>query len=355
VRRPPPDGAFVRLQHLQGRYVLQVPLALPEEGPGERTQLEAATPSLIGLLRFLGHYGWVGFTVLALLLSALLWWPFVLGITRRVGRLTSVTERISHGRFSERADPGRADELGRLATSVNLMAERLNTQVEAQRHFLLDASHELTSPLARVQVGLALVQEDLPPAVAERLAGVQADTQQMSTLLQDLLQFSRGERADVQPTLEPVPVDEVFAAVCALEDPAGLTRAPAAPGVAVLAERALLERALANLVRNALRYGAGSAITLSAEVHGTRVHLIVADRGPGVPADALPRLGEAFYRPDVARGRQTGGTGLGLAIVRRCVERLGGTVAFANRQGGGFEVRVELPAAGSAGGASPRE
>ncbi len=148
------------------------------------------------------------------------WWPFFYGITRRIGRLQRVTERIAQGGLTQRAQPGRPDELAQLAHSVNRMALQLHAQVEGQRRFLLDVAHELTSPLARMQVGLAIVQDELPPEEARRLVPVLEDTQQMSELLQDLLQFSRNERVEPAPRLEPVDLVALVTDVARQEDAA---------------------------------------------------------------------------------------------------------------------------------------
>ena len=100
---------------------------------------------------------------------------------------------------------------------------------------------------------------------------------------------------------------------------------------------------MSNLLRNALRYaGKAGPITVQAVVQGESVLLTVSDVGPGVPAEALPRLGEPFYRPDQARARESGGTGLGLAIVRTCVEACRGRLTLRNRQPVGFEAEIRL-------------
>lgn len=356
--RPPPSGILVSLTRVDEGYRVHIPLAIDASPAFPRLELGVTTAGILPLLTFLGLASWIALLALAVLLSALWWWPFVYGITRRVGRLQRVTERIAQGRLTERADPGRPDELAQLATSVNRMAEQLHAQVEGQRRFLLDVAHELTSPLARMQVGLAIVQDELPPEDARRLAPVLGDTQQMSELLQDLLQFSRSERVEPPPRLEPVDLPSLVQDVARQEDAAVQLSMPAS--LEVTADRALLARAIGNLVRNAMRHGGSKSVEIGARAGETVATLSVADRGPGVPEEALTHLGQPFYRPDVARDRNTGGVGLGLAIVRRCVERCGGQVRFANRQGGGFEARLELPlapagAAASAGGASPRE
>jgi two-component system sensor histidine kinase CpxA len=113
------------------------------------------------------------------------------------------------------------------------------------------------------------------------------------------------------------------------------------PGLAVMGDENLLFRAVSNLVRNALRYGA-EPIEVTAVRREGQVVLTVADRGPGVPADALETIFRPFSRLDAARDRKKGGTGLGLAIVRSCVEACGGRVHAENRAGGGLSVVVTL-------------
>lgn len=111
----------------------------------------------------------------------------------------------------------------------------------------------------------------------------------------------------------------------------------------VQADPELLARAIGNLLRNALRYaGHAGPVTLRAVAEGDHVSVTIADVGPGVPPEALPKLGEPFFRPDAARTREEGGTGLGLAIVRTCAEACRGTVTFRNRQPTGLEAELKL-------------
>jgi two-component system sensor histidine kinase CpxA len=163
-------------------------------------------------------------------------------------------------------------------------------------------------------------------------------------MLNELLLFSRSgiEKASSAPvTVDLVAlVREVIAAEThdirvSLDMPSTLK---------VAARPALLARALANLIRNAERYGgsSGAPVDIAAAVDSDRVKLWVRDRGPGVPDAALARLGEPFYRPEVARSRVTGGFGLGLAIVRRCIADCDGEVRFTNREGGGFQAELIL-------------
>jgi two-component system sensor histidine kinase CpxA len=105
--------------------------------------------------------------------------------------------------------------------------------------------------------------------------------------------------------------------------------------------RNALDRAIGNVLRNAVRYACDLEIHAKAE--NGRVVIQIADRGPGVPENAVSRLFEPFYRPEAARGRHTGGSGLGLAITKRCIEACGGTVTARNREGGGLMVEISLP------------
>jgi two-component system sensor histidine kinase CpxA len=117
------------------------------------------------------------------------------------------------------------------------------------------------------------------------------------------------------------------------------------PGLEVRAEPELLERAVGNLVRNALRYAGGSGpIEITAERTHHEVILRIGDSGPGVPEESLPKLFEPFYRPDASRTRESGGTGLGLAIVKTCIEACGGSVTARLREPTGLEVALRLAA-----------
>ena len=117
------------------------------------------------------------------------------------------------------------------------------------------------------------------------------------------------------------------------------------------ADRRALDQVLANLVENAIKYcGSGSTVRLTAAVEGERASIAVADDGPGIAAEHLPRIFERFYRVDAGRGRDSGGTGLGLSIVKHLVEAMGGRVNVTSAPGKGSTFTVSLPAAGTAAG-----
>jgi two-component system sensor histidine kinase CpxA len=327
-------------------YELRIPATIERDSAPPRPLLllvRAAT--LPALLQFLGVTEWLGFALLVIALSALLWSPFIWGIARTVVRVTRATGAIADGRFDTRVRTRRRDELGRLAQAVNRMAERLHNYVAGQKQFLADVAHEVTSPLARMQLGLGLLEARLPDSEQAILRDVQEEAQLMSRLLDELLLYSRAGLQAGQAAPQPVELAPLLRQALQQEDHAHAVALEAPEELRALAQPGLLERAVANLVRNALRYAGGAEVRLGALREGNAVRILVSDRGPGVPAEALARLGEPFYRPDVARDRDSGGTGLGLAIVRRCVESCGGSVVFRNRQGGGFEAEIGLEAA----------
>jgi two-component system sensor histidine kinase CpxA len=326
-------------------YQVTIPGYLaPANQPPHPITIQAQAPGLIALLAFLGVQEWVSFALLALLLSILLWWPFVWSITRTVGQLTRAAQRIAEGRFDTRVHSARRDELGALADAVNRMAERLQSHAAGQKQFVADVAHEVTSPLARVQVGLAILESKLGDDGEEQLRDVHDDVQQMSELLNELLLFSRaGMEADQAP-LQSVLLADAIAGVLLRDDALDRVQTAIDASLKVMAHPPMLARALSNLVRNALRYGgdADAPIEIAARRDADHVLITVGDRGPGVPSEALPRLGEPFFRTDEARTRESGGYGLGLTIVRRCAEACGGSAQFRNRIGGGFEAELRL-------------
>jgi two-component system sensor histidine kinase CpxA len=279
----------------------------------------------------------------ALLVSILFWLPFVLGLTRHLRRVTAATAEVARGNFAVRVPEKSRDELGALAASVNTMAGQLGALVTGQRRFLGDVAHELCSPLARMQAALAILEARTPDANQARYLGaVREELDAMSQLVDELLQFSKAG-VQRQIPLGPVPLAPLVAEVIAREAPDAPIQCEVPAALTAQAEPRLLARALANVLRNALRYAGGTGpIHLHAAPSGPHLALTIADRGPGVPPESLPRLFDAFYRPDAARTRETGGTGLGLAIVKTCLEACGGTVAARNRPGGGLEVTLTL-------------
>jgi len=354
-RNEPPENARDRSR---GRFVqtvadptahwigLRVPFERGAGGGPEAATLFIRVDRAWTLLRLLDLQPWVLAGSAVVGFSVLFWLPIVLGITRALRRVTAATGAIAEGDFQTRVSTGRRDELGQLGESVNTMAARLDTLVNGQRRFLGDVAHELGSPLGRLQVATEILATRADPALRPHVADVREEVQQMSELVGDLLAFTKAGLAPRAATLAPVALGELVPRVLEREAAVGRVEVGALDGLTVLADEKLLARALGNLVRNALRYaGDAGPITLAAARDGARVSVAVEDHGPGVPPEVLPRLGEAFYRPEAARTRETGGAGLGLAIVRSAALACGGEVHFSNRSPHGFRAELRLQAA----------
>jgi two-component system sensor histidine kinase CpxA len=313
-------------------------------GPPQRYIVQAHAESLLALLRLLGISRELLFASTLLGMSALLWWPFIWRITRTVRNLSEATQKMSQGRLDTRVEEARRDELGDLAAAINSMAQRLETVLDGQRQFLADVAHEVISPIARMQIGLGILEGRLAQADGHTLDDVREDLDQMANMLNELLMFSRSAGQKEAAATVSVALRELVEKVVAAESDTMDVTVEIAAEIRVAARPGMLARALANLVRNAQKYGRSSGIPteITATATAERTRLWVRDRGPGVPDAALARLGEPFYRPELARSRATGGFGLGLAIVRRCVEDCDGQVVFSNREGGGFQAEITL-------------
>jgi two-component system sensor histidine kinase MprB len=241
---------------------------------------------------------------------------------RPVRRLTAAAETVAAtGDLTERVDVHGNDELGRLAVRFNGMLAALQESVGRQRRLVADASHELRTPLTSARTNVDLLREGKLPEDEQRRALDEASVEldALTTLLSDLVELARGEERKLR--VEDVQLDELVEGVVERAK----TRAPQATFVSSLtptkvrADSVLLERAVSNLLDNAVKYSpAGAPI----EVIVREGQVVVADHGPGVADEDLPRIFDRFYRAAASRSKP--GAGLGLAIVREAAEAHGG-------------------------------
>lgn len=346
MRNPPNPIQLVSSEEPKADWLLvRVPWRAQRRMPPVRATLVGRFSSIAdgGLLIDLRPWIWAGFGVLVF--SMIFWLPLIRSMTRAISQMTRATEQIAEGQFDVQVDEKRWDEIGRLGSAVNRMAARLAGFVTGQKRFLGDIAHELCSPLARMEMALGVMKQRTSDEMNERVEDVNEEVREMSDLVNELLSFSKaGLRAPDAP-LQRVKLLEVAATMIEREQGQAEVINEVPEGMEVMAVESLLARAVANLVRNAVRYASdGGPITVSAIQKGSEVEVSVADRGPGVPDESLAQLFEAFYRPDAARSRETGGAGLGLAIVKTCVESMRGKVSATNREGGGLAVTITLDA-----------
>lgn len=338
MAEPPPQAALparpqVRPDFLMrgngGSYWAGIDLPLfepPQERPLHGLLLLRSRDLSGGGLFFDLRPWWIG-GVVVLGLSLLLWAPFFFGITRYVSRLSKTTEAIAEGKFDARVGAARSDELGSLGASIETMAARLDRLVRGQKRFLGDVAHELCSPLARIRTGLGVMEYGLSPEQQARLESIEEDVEELSRLVSEVLAFTKASTAPGAVKCEAVELAPLLRMALSRECPGQEAELRVPDGLAVSADRNLLARAIANVLRNARRHGGEEcSLRISAAEEAGEVVLRIADDGPGVDPADLPRLFEPFYRPDAARTREAGGSGLGLAIVRSGIEACGGTV-----------------------------
>src|SRR3990167_447552 len=268
-----------------------------------------------------------------------------LSITRPLNRLRGAVHDLGQTAYKQNSLARlaqRRDELGVLARDFNRMGARLQGLIGSQRQLLRDVSHELRSPLARLRVALALA-ERADAAEREKLwPRLARECDRLEALISEILALAR---LDADPgAAHPVDLAALLRKLqeeAQLDTPEQRVEIKLKPGASLHGWPDMLERALDNLLRNALRFNpAGQPIELKAERQADELCLSVRDHGPGVVAEYLASLGEPFFR---APGQSTPGHGLGLAIARRAAERHGGRLVLNNHPAGGFSASLLLP------------
>ena len=290
-------------------------------------------------------FGWMLALVgLAVALGA---YPVMRRLTLRLEALQRGVERWGAGDLSARINTEGRDEVAFLARRFNIAAERIETLMQSHKSLLANASHELRSPLARIRMGLELM--DVDKTSPQRME-ISRSIGELDQLIDEILLASRldTKQADVEP-FETLDLTGLAAEECARLNVELQAELPSGPGaglsLSVQGSPRLLRRLIRNLLENARRYSRGD-ISLELTQSGTgakqRAVVKVHDRGPGVPSAQRARIFEPFYRLPGASERD-GGVGLGLALVKSISERHGGSVRCEERPGGGASFIVELP------------
>jgi heavy metal sensor kinase len=322
-------------------------LAQPVSAQGQRllvvvgAPLEPRDDALATLRTELFFGGPIG-----LLIASAIGYLLAAAALRPVERMRARAAAISASRLAERLPvPPSRDEVSRLGETLNEMLARLETALERERSFVADASHELRTPLAHLQaeVELALEAPRDRAELEDALRAVGIETDRLSQLAADLLLLARSDKGRLPLRLDEVALDELLAGVAARFErrarDAHRTFEVSAPPVQVRVDRLRMEQALANLVENALRHGAGT-IRLVATHDGNMLELHVLDDGPGFPPGFAARAFERFSRAEQSRSSR--GTGLGLAIVAAIAEAHGGRADVVAGTPGA-DVRLRIP------------
>lgn len=331
------DWAVYRIEHAGGkRYILaaEMPHGPPGGPPG-------------GLPPFS-----LPKTLMHLVLSGVICYWLARHLTKPIIKLRDATRRIAAGDLSVRIGAAlgrRKDELSDLASDFDLMAGRVEGLLNAQKDLLRDISHELRSPLARLNVALELCRRKLGPEAEQPLARIERESGKLEEMISQLLTLnvlesglSKSEYMDID--LEALIRDIANDAAFEAESRGRSVTLDVHQGGVLRGNRELLRRAVENVVRNAVRYTKeGTAVEISLQVDSGRARISVRDHGDGVPEASLPRLFKPFYRVAEDRNRQTGGVGLGLAISETAVKFHHGEIRAENAPDGGLIVEIILP------------
>src|SRR5574340_372518 len=255
-----------------------------------------------------------------------------------LSRLSAATQRIGQGRHLDPLPEAGPIELATLAREFNRMGEQVEELLANRTILLAGISHDLRTPLARIQLALGMISEKFDQKL---LDGALRDVGGMNELLARCLEVSRdfSEKDATEVNLR-----DLLAEVAMEFTRTGAeVRGHTGPDCRLRVRPLALKRMLSNLVDNAQRYGAGQAVDIEYRIAGNHVEICVLDRGPGIAEDEREKVFRPFYRLEPSRNNRTGGSGLGLAIVRQLATANGWAVELAARPGGGTAACVRVP------------
>lgn len=277
-------------------------------------------------------------------------------LTKPIINLRTVVHQLASGDLNARVGSSigsRKDEIADLGRDFDLMAERLCSLIDSQKRLISDVSHELRSPLARLNVALTLARKRAGEKALSALDRIELESERLNILIEQLLTLARLEGNKENIEVKPFRLDSLLQDVVADADfEAQSTQRSVVilsiDKVSLVANEELLRRAIENVLRNAIRY---TPVDTEVEVSLTQEKFIsknyavirVRDYGEGVPEKALTELFKPFYRIADARDRQSGGSGLGLAIVDKAIKAHNGEVTASNTINGGLLVEIKLP------------
>jgi signal transduction histidine kinase len=273
-----------------------------------------------------------------------------------VAAIAQAAERVHSGNLRERLPrSGNGDELDRLSGVLNAMLSRLDDSFSRIRDFTLHASHELKTPLTVMRGEIENLLDGTPcaPAQRETLVGHLDEIHHLAHIVDNLALLAKADAGLVPLTHEDVPLDELVRE--AFDDARVLgtrlslrVELPRCEHILIRGDRHRLRQVLLNLVDNAVKYNeTHGCVTLSLWRDGEQAQITVANTGPGIAPEQLPKVFERFYRGDAARRIRADGSGLGLSIARWIVQAHGGTIAISSESGRQTIVTIQLPTSGA--------
>ena len=272
-------------------------------------------------------------------------------ITTPIRRLQLATQDIKHD-LNNRSNLDklalRGDEFGDLARDFDKMASHVNASMQSQKQLLSDVSHELRSPLARLKIALGMAEQKQATQVENDLNRIKLESNRMNDMLDNLLTLSKLEAQELSTTKEKLNLCQLFSLV--IEDgrfeaeQANIKIKSNIPQTCeFLGHQESLISGIENILRNAIKYaGENGEIICNLEKQNDALLLSISDNGPGVDAEQLDKLFDAFYRPEFDRARNSGGVGLGLSIAKRAFAINGGEIFAENTHPHGLKVIVKF-------------
>ena len=295
---------------------------------------------------------------MALLISGVLCFLIARSLIKPLQQLQKASQKMAAGELGCRVGSAstRQDEIGQLGRDFNHMSQQVENLLKVQKQLLADISHELRSPLTRMQLAIGIAQQQdaphSPEVSAMTLARIEKEAQQIEHMVAQVLTLSRLDSEMTRPNIQQLDLLELLSGVfedCHFEAQSmGKALSLDCPdGLTLQADGELLASAFENILRNGVKY-AEHHIAIAVKTADHQVEIVFRDDGPGIPDQDLCKVFTPFYRVSAARDRKSGGVGLGLAIASRAVQAHHGNIAAFSPPAGGLQVTITLPMTGPA-------
>lgn len=292
--------------------------------------------------------------VLAIVISALICYLLSIYLTQPLRLLRMAARQLATGQLDTRVGRFRGhykDEIAELSDDFNIMAEQLENLISSKERLLQDISHELRSPLARLNIAIELGKTKTHPVAEKEFNRMEIECLRLNALIGEILDFARLDKSTSSLDLTQTNMTQLLTEIihdANYEFGSNLERVKAGTiePCTILIDQRLVQRGIENIVRNALHYSpADKPVTLSLHYIAAKdqIQIDIKDHGPGVPTDQLEKIFNPFYRVDTARTKRTGGYGLGLAIASQAINLHHGQLFATNNIEGGLLVRMILP------------
>lgn len=290
----------------------------------------------------------------AVFVSGLLCAWFTWSLLRPIGQLQQASRKISEGDLSARVGNAalRSDEIGQLGKDFNRMSEQIEKLMQSQKRLLADISHELRSPLARLQLAIGIAQqqdkEDISQVSERQLQRIETEAHRIEKMLEQVLKLARLEAAQLAPEKVRFNLKELVyelinnAQFEAQSEGKSVTNDLPETEINITGDASLVSSAVENVLRNAVKY-CNQHVDVNMKLTEGSVELLISDDGPGIEASQMEDIFVPFYRISQSRNRKTGGVGLGLAIAQQAIHAHDGEIKLKTNTKGGLDVLIILP------------